>query len=114
MKFVRCVAIPADAGPHCYAAKIQGDCLYPEYQDGDIVICDPDQTPGRGDFVVVKWLDGSGSIKQLAAALPPADIRGSSKDVVAQIVCRQFNPPKMLYTSFNVVQGIHKVICKAA
>ena len=37
------------AGPKSYAMTAEGDCLAPQFQDGDIIVCDPDQVPTPGN-----------------------------------------------------------------
>ncbi|MFZ5622211.1 MAG: S24 family peptidase [Pseudomonadota bacterium] len=64
------------AGPNCYAVTVNGDSLIPEYRNGDVVICDPDQEPIIGDIVMVWWKGGKGvaDMVRLVTAPPPCDI----------------------------------------
>jgi phage repressor protein C with HTH and peptisase S24 domain len=111
------VTIPADltAGPSAYALIAEGDCLSPEYGPGDVLICDPDATPAKGDFVAVWWKDGSSkpSVKRLGLGLPPRDLWGAKSELEAVLICEQLNPPKRLSARLSTVDAVHKVIGKA-
>lgn len=108
------VAIPTalKPGPRTYALACSGDCCEPEYSDGDTLVCDPDATCGRGDFVAVWWRDGSHQpqIKRLVLALPPRDCWHLVGDAAFMLVVEQLNPPKQLWAPLRKVEAVHKVI----
>lgn len=99
-----------NAGPDCYALVVEGEHLSPQYQNGDVLLCDPDAKPEPGDFVAVWWRDSEqSSVKRLALALPPGEL-GEMAWADAQLVCEQLNPPKTLAASMSQVAAVHKVI----
>lgn len=44
----------ADIPETCFALRIDGDIMQPEFREGDIVVVDPDLCPMPGEFVVAK------------------------------------------------------------
>ncbi|HBL0732895.1 TPA: helix-turn-helix domain-containing protein [Kluyvera ascorbata] len=48
------VLADADVPETCFALRIDGDSMQPEFKEGDIVIIDPDLCPAPGEFVVAK------------------------------------------------------------
>ncbi|EKD1774709.1 TPA: S24 family peptidase [Klebsiella pneumoniae] len=48
------VLADADVPETCFALRIDGDSMQPEFKEGDIVIIDPDLYPAPGEFVVAK------------------------------------------------------------
>lgn len=46
-------------GEHCFALRVRGDSMLPEFREGDMIVVDPDLSPRSGDFVVAV-LDGTG------------------------------------------------------
>ena len=48
------VLADADVPETCFALRIDGDSMEPEFRAGDIVIIDPDLCPMPGEFVVAK------------------------------------------------------------
>jgi|CXWL01.1.fsa_nt_gi SOS-response transcriptional repressor LexA len=46
-------------GEHCFALRVRGDSMLPEFREGDMIVIDPDLSPRSGDFVVAV-LDGTG------------------------------------------------------
>lgn len=41
-------------GPHCFALRVDGRSMEPQFGDGDVIIVDPEVEPMPGDFVVAK------------------------------------------------------------
>jgi SOS-response transcriptional repressor LexA len=39
-------------GEHCFALRVRGESMLPDFREGDIIIVDPDLSPRSGDFVV--------------------------------------------------------------
>ena len=46
-------------GEHCFALRVRGESMLPEFREGDMIVVDPDLSPRSGDFVVAV-LDGTG------------------------------------------------------
>ena len=47
------VDAPDNAGPGSFAIIVSGKSMEPEFQEGEIVVVDPDKTPRHNDFVVI-------------------------------------------------------------
>lgn len=43
-----------DLSEFCFALKIKGDSMEPDFKDGDVIIVDPEIEPTPGEFVVAK------------------------------------------------------------
>jgi len=39
-------------GEHCFALRVRGDSMLPDFHEGDTIVVDPDLCPRSGDFVV--------------------------------------------------------------
>ena len=109
----RTIACPKSAcpGPKSYAMSAEGDCLLPEYKSGDIVICDPDQSPEPGDLVGIWWKDGARQpwIKKLFAPIP--SLQGlASKGCRKGVFVEMLNPPEIIDLDPLDIDAIHKVI----
>ncbi len=52
------INLPNVNDSHAYALEISGDSMVPVFREGDLVIVSPEQTPRRGDRVVVKTKSG--------------------------------------------------------
>ncbi|ELM3736963.1 helix-turn-helix domain-containing protein [Edwardsiella piscicida] len=48
------VLADADVPEYCFALRIDGDSMQPEFKEGDIIIVDPELLPMPGEFVVAK------------------------------------------------------------
>lgn len=59
------IRTPEVTDPHAYALEVSGDSMQPVYRDGDILVVAPDESPRRGDRVVVRTLDGEVMVKEL-------------------------------------------------
>lgn len=100
------------AGPDCYALAVEGEQLSPQYQNGDVLLCDPDAMPEPGDFVAVWWRDSKQpSVKRLTHALPPGEL-GEMDWADALLVCEQLNPPKTLAAPLSQVAAVHRVVAR--
>ncbi len=100
-------------GPNAYALRTEGDCLAPDINDGDVVICDPDAQPSLGDFIAIWWKGGSmpPGIKRLVSTLPPRAFWDNDA-LEAVVIVEQSNPPKRLAPVMARVAEIHKVLGK--
>lgn len=43
-----------DVGPRTFAIWIKGRSMEPLFEEGDLIVCDPDITPHPGDYVIAK------------------------------------------------------------
>lgn len=43
-----------DVGPRTFAIWIKGRSMEPWFEEGDLIVCDPDITPHPGDYVIAK------------------------------------------------------------
>jgi SOS-response transcriptional repressor LexA len=59
------VETTCQAGPHTYALRVQGDSMLPIFEEGCIVIVEPDFAPHPGDYVIAKNGDDEATLKQL-------------------------------------------------
>jgi hypothetical protein len=102
-----------NAGPNVYALATQGDCMSPEIEHGDVLICDPDAEIRAGDMVAV-WFKGGRdpSVKRLVLGLPPRDL-WDTPDLQGMLICGQLNPPKRLSARLSTIEAVHRVIGKA-
>lgn len=96
-----------NAGPKSYGAMVTGDCLAPAYHEGDVIVCDPDQSPAQGDFVAIWWKNAAKlpSVKRLALSIPREGAGG-------EIVLQQLNPPHAFPVRMSEVEVIHRAIGK--
>ena len=39
-------------GRHCFALRVRGESMLPDFREGDMIVVDPDLAPRSGDFVV--------------------------------------------------------------
>ncbi len=61
-EFVYCT----EKGPHVFALKIKGSSMEPDFNEGDIVVINPDKQVNHGDSAVVKLLNtGETTIKKV-------------------------------------------------
>ena len=60
-------ARPKAAGKNILGVLVRGDCLEPDFKDGDIAFADTDLSPQNGDFVVC-LIDGKLAIKRYREA----------------------------------------------
>lgn len=83
--------------PNAYAAFVDGDCLSPTFNDGDMVLVDPDREPAPGDYVVMGregWQSHAARLVELGGGCPlladghhPAPYRVMGETIVGVIVC---------------------------
>lgn len=104
----------ANPGPNAYAIKAEGDCLAPEYKDGDTMICDPDQEPSAGDLVAIWWKDGARQpmVKRLITPLIPQSWWGLKFVDIKEptIGFEMLNPPKRFAVPVSQLEAVHKII----
>ena len=51
-------------GKNCFALRVIGDSMSPNFDDGDIVLVDPNKVPKKQDFVAVRTSDSDQLIKR--------------------------------------------------
>lgn len=81
--------------PNCFAAFLEGDCLAPTFQNGDMVLVDPDATPTPGAFVIIgRPGEQAAAARLIEAGTVPllqhgsgAAYRAYGKVIVGVIVC---------------------------
>lgn len=74
------VTFPGVDDAHAYALEISGESMRPVFRPGDRIVVAPNESPRRGDRVVVKTLAGEVMVKELSVLRPD------------HIVLRSFNP----------------------
>lgn len=74
------VTFPGLEDAHAYALEISGESMLPVFRPGDRIVVAPNESPRRGDRVVVKTLAGEVMVKELSSLRPD------------HIVLRSFNP----------------------
>ena len=57
---------PDLTGPHVYGVKLEGDSMIPRFQEGDIVLVDPDVQPQAGNYVITMIDTDEVMIKKLS------------------------------------------------
>ncbi len=92
-----------------YALYIQGDSMWPRYEQGDMVVVDPRRPPAPGEDVIVQ-LHGeeerSDGGPHIACALIKRLIRRSG----GYVELRQFNPDTIFRIEARRVHSIHRVV----
>ena len=86
-----------------YALEVSGETMWPRYQDGEIVFCDPLRRVKKGDFVVAQVLEDDNS------KTPKAFVKMFSHHNGKELVLEQFNPPQKLVFPHNKVVSVHKI-----
>ncbi|WP_429169321.1 LexA family protein [Aeromonas hydrophila] len=74
---VEYVAASVDIGPYGFGLWLRGNSMTPFFNEGDLVIVDPDETPRPGDYVVAKNGDEEATFKKYR----PRGIDESGKEV---------------------------------
>ncbi|MEE2565889.1 S24 family peptidase [Hyphobacterium marinum] len=74
------VTFPGVEDTHAYALEISGESMLPVFRPGDRIVVAPNESPRRGDRVVVKTLAGEVMVKELSVLRPD------------HIILRSFNP----------------------
>lgn len=57
--------------PGCFALRLEGDSMMPEFRKGDIIFADPNQVPQPGDYVVAQTDDNQGTFKKYRERYEP-------------------------------------------
>jgi len=102
-------------GSGAYGVRVDGDCLFPFFAHGDLLLCDPDADIQANDFVCVWWKDGTTQpiSKRLLMAPPPKRFLGLGGDAVFLLFLEQMNPPRTYQVEASRVSAVHKIIGKA-
>ena len=88
---------------NAYALEVSGETMWPRYQDGEIVFCDPLRRVKKGDFVVAQVLEDDNS------KAPKAFVKMFSHHNDKELVLEQFNPPQKLVFPHDKVLSVHKI-----
>lgn len=59
------IEVPGRVSSSAYALRVHGDSMLPLYQDGGILVVDPETTIRRGDRIVARTQDGEVMVKTL-------------------------------------------------
>jgi len=59
-------------GPRSFALRVENDCMFPRFQPGDIIICDPSAPVEPGEFVIAKVEDNESPVLMMHR---PHDVR---------------------------------------
>ena len=86
-----------------YALEVSGETMWPRYQDGEIVYCDPTRRVKKGDFVVAQVIADDHS------AAPKAFVKMFSHHTDKELVLEQFNPPGKLVFPHEKVLSVHAI-----
>lgn len=86
-----------------YAVTVAGDSMSPRYDDGEIVVVDPNHRARRGDYVVVQ-IQGSEHGAKMAY------IKRFVRHTAEGLVLEQLNPPKELRFDHASVFSVHYVV----
>lgn len=96
--------IPADmlkGGKQYFGLKIKGDSMYPEYRDGDVIICEKIEDCENGDECVVMVNGDDGTFKKVLK---------SENGIILQPLNTTYEP--MVYTNEQVEKLPVKIIGK--
>lgn len=74
------IKFPGVEDANAYALEITGESMLPVFRPGDRVVVSPNDTPRRGDRVIVKTIEGEVMAKELARLRPD------------YVLLRSFNP----------------------
>ena len=88
---------------NAYALEVSGETMWPRYQDGEIVYCDPTRRVKKGDFVVAQVIADDHS------AAPKAFVKMFSHHTDKELVLEQFNPPRKLVFPHEKVLSVHAI-----
>lgn len=81
-----------------WAMRVNGDCMFPMYREGQIVYLVGKLPPRKGDGVVIEMIEGEGYLKEF--------VRRSEKE----IICKQYNPEKERRFPLDQVKAVHTVV----
>lgn len=57
---------PVKHGENTFAVRVNGESMYPKFEHGEIIFCDPGQQPDNGSYVIAKLTDNNeATFKQL-------------------------------------------------
>lgn len=86
-----------------YALYVEGDSMYPRFEQGDLIFVHPHRKPRGGDYVVVQEPDTDNGESR-------AFVKRLKRVTGTALVCEQFNPPATI--EFVLRPGLvwHKVL----
>ncbi|EOD56726.1 MULTISPECIES: S24 family peptidase [Aeromonas] len=86
---VEYVTASVDIGPRGFGLWLRGNSMSPQFNEGDLVIVDPDEQPRPGDFVVAK----NGSDEATFKKYRPRGIDENGKEVFELVPLNEDYPP---------------------
>lgn len=86
---VEYVTASVDIGPRGFGLWLRGNSMTPQFNEGDLVIVDPDEQPRPGDFVVAK----NGSEEATFKKYRPRGIDESGQEVFELVPLNDDYPP---------------------
>lgn len=86
---VEYVTASADIGPRGFGLWLRGNSMTPQFNEGDLVIVDPDEQPRPGDFVVAK----NGSDEATFKKYRPRGIDENGQEVFELVPLNDDYPP---------------------
>lgn len=84
-----------------FALRVVGSSMYPKYNNGDIVLVNPNKKPAAGNYVVVSLRGASGEIGYIKQLV---------KIDKEKLTLKQFNPEKTLSFAASEITAICKVV----
>lgn len=92
-----------------YGLTIEGTCLQPKINDGDLIVVSPRARISGGDFVVI-WIAGHPRplVKRIVGTVPKPYAPGS--DVQPCMRAEQLNPYRTYLFPVDKIRAVHKVI----
>ncbi|QIG75043.1 repressor protein C [Rhizobium phage RHph_I3_18] len=86
-----------------YAVQINGDSMWPRYEDGETVFVNPKRRPVKNDYVIAE-------IHVDENSPPLAYIKRLVRRTDKELVLEQFNPKKLLTFEGHTVKSVHYVL----
>lgn len=103
-----CFLAGAQDDPELYGLTVDGTCLAPVINDGDLIIASPTAPIADGDYVVIWGASERPLVKRIVGALPRPYAPGS--DVQPCLRAEQLNPPKKYLFPVDRIRAVHRVI----
>ena len=86
-----------------YAVQINGESMWPRYEDGETVFVNPRRRPVKNDYVIAE-------IHVDENSPPLAYVKRLVKRTDQELILEQFNPPKTLRFEGQSVKSVHYVL----
>lgn len=86
-----------------YAVQINGESMWPRYEDGETAFVHPKRRPVKGDYVIAE-------IHVDEHNPPLAYVKRLVKRTDQELILEQFNPPKLLTFEGHMVKSVHYIL----